>query len=272
MSAGQKISINKLAIIAGSGTLPRDLYQRATSLGIECHVIGFKGHTNYITPDLWGNIGKASKIISYLKDNKINDIIFIGAIDRPNLWGLRPDWITFKFFLKTLLKSLGDSSLLSSARSEIEKMGFRFHGIHRFLPELLLPGGLLGTVEIHNILNEDITLGVNEALNWGEQDKGQSILVKNGQILAREDKGGTNKMIENYGEKNAVLVKMCKPQQDHDMDLPTIGAKTIQLCAEKNIAGIIGHAGNMLVAERDDVIRLANNNGVFVYGQVVEDA
>lgn len=272
MSAGQEISINKLAIIAGNGTLPRDLYQRATSLGIECHVIGFKGHTNYITPDFWGTIGKASKILAYLKKHKIQDIVFIGGIDKPNLMSLRLDWVTIKFFIKTWIKSFGDNNVLTSARKELENIGFHLHGIHQFLPELLLPEGLLGTVQIQDSFHNDIILGVHEALEWGEKDKGQSVLVKNGQVIAREGNNGTNKMIETYGEQDAILVKMCKPQQDNDLDLPTIGPKTIQACADKKMAGIIGHAGHMLVAERDDVIQLANQHNIFICGQVVENA
>lgn len=274
MSASQENSltpnIKKIGIIAGSGTLPRDLYQRCQKLGIECHVVGFKGHTNYITPDFWGKIGKASKIIRYLKENEIENIIMIGGISRPTIFSLRPDWLTFKFFAKTWFRSFGDSTLLSAARSEIEKMGFKMHGVHQFLPELLMPEGLLGKFGVPQAVQDDVQFGVHRALEWGERDKGQAVIIKGGVVLARETKSGTSQMIKTYGVKDAILVKMCKPQQDPDMDLPTIGPETANLCADKQMAGIVGHAGQMLIAEQDKLIEVANRRGIFILGQVVD--
>lgn len=274
MSAGKEISVEhspipKLAIIAGSGTLPRDLYQRAIAMGIECHVIGFKGHTNYIAPDFWGSIGRASQIIHYLQTHKIEHLTFIGGIDKPSFKTLRPDWVTLKFFLTTWVKSFGDSNVLTSARNQLEKIGFQLHGVHEFLPELLMPTGILGAVEIHNAPHDDVILGINEALDWGSKDKGQAVIVHNGQIIARENKRGTNYMIKHYGVADSILVKMCKPQQDIDMDLPTIGPNTVQLCADHSMAGIIGHAGNMLIAEQDKAITLADQNNLFILGHTL---
>lgn len=276
MSAGQEISINsnepikKLGIIAGGGTLPRDLCLAVQAQNIECHVIGFKGYTNFVTPDFWGKIDKSSKIIAYLNHHKIKDIVFIGAIDRPNIWQLRPDWITFKFFFTAWIKSLGDSSLLSAARTELQKMGFTLHGIHSFMPELLMPEDILGKVEIHNTPHDDIYLGVKEALEWGASDKGQAVIVNNGEVIAREDSNGTNYMIDNFGQAHAILVKMCKPQQDTDLDLPTIGLSTVQHCIDKKMAGIIGHAGKMLVAEKEEMLKLANENNIFILGYNID--
>lgn len=275
MPTEQEISLNQqipsLAIIAGSGTLPRDLYQRCKTLGIECHIVGFKGHTNYITPDFWGNIGKASQIVKYLKQHHVEHMVFIGGINKPNIWSLRPDWFALKFFLKTWIRSFGDSNVLSAARKEMESLGFHMHGIHQFLPELLMPAGVLGNVQADNTPHDDIILGMTEARKWGEKDKGQAVIVKDGIVIAREKVSGTNRMIERHGAENAILVKMCKPQQDPDMDLPTIGPKTVQLCAEKRMAGIIGQAGHMLIAEQDKVISFANQSGLFILGQDVDE-
>ncbi len=269
MSATEKISldnIKKLGIIAGSGTLPRDLLQRAQARNIECHVIGFKPHTNYVTPDLWGEVGRASKILDYLKQHDIQDIVFIGGIKKPSFKSLRPDWVTLKFFITTWWHSMGDSNVLTSARNILEKMNFKLIGIHYFLPELLMDSGALGAFEPTQERQKDIQLGLNEAYALGERDEGQAVLVNGGQVLAYEDKHGTNHMIAEHGQKDAILVKLCKPQQDHDLDLPTIGPKTLALCAEKQMAGVIGHAAKMLIAERQEVIRLADKHGLFVWG------
>ena len=275
MSASEKISIDsnikKLAIIAGSGTLPRDLCRRVQRVSVECHVIGFKGYTNYITPDFWGQVGRASRIIQYLKDNDIQDIVFIGGIDKPNILSLRPDWVALKFFIQTWLRSFGDSNVLTAARQQLEAMGFTVHGIHKFLPELLMPQGDIGSTSVQNTTHETIALGVREALQLGHDDKGQAVIVNNGRVIAREGKRGTNRMIETYGSPGAVLVKMCKPQQDKDMDLPTIGPRTVQLCAAKKMDGIVGHAGHMLIAEQDKTVQLADKHRLFIHGYMTHE-
>ena len=129
-----------------------------------------------------------------------------------------------------------------------------------------MPEGLLNNVDIDKAWQNDISFGVQEACALGEQDIGQAVIVKDGQVVAKEDKHGTNAMIEMYGQEGAILVKMCKPQQDHDLDLPTIGSKTVHACAEKGIVGIVGHAGHMLMAEQQEVPDLAAQYGIFLLG------
>jgi DUF1009 family protein len=63
-----------------------------------------------------------------------------------------------------------------------------------------------------------------------------------------------------------VLVKAPKPIQEERVDLPTIGPGTIQGAARAGLAGVAGEAGRLLVLERVEVIRLADELGLFVLG------
>jgi len=270
MSAPKENSLNhnikKLGVIAGSGILPRDLYFACREQGIECFIVGFKKDTNHLKPDFWGSISKSSQILDYFNRNNIDDLIFIGGVTRPSFLNLRPDWVTFKFFFKSFFKSFGDSSLLDAARNEMESMGFTMHGVHEFLPDLLMSAGVLGQVDVPDTNQQDINVGVKAAKVHGQDDLGQAVLVCDGQVIATESSRGTNHMIENYGREGAVLVKMCKPQQDKDMDLPTIGSKTVQLCVNKGIVGIVGEAGATLMADQGRTVTLANQNNIFIVG------
>ena len=270
MSAPKEISVSspvkKLGVIAGSGTLPRDLYFACREQGIECFIVGFKSHTNYLKADFWSSISKSSQILDYFKENDVQDLIFIGGVSRPSLLNLRPDWVTFKFFFKSFFKSFGDSSLLDAARNEMESMGFTMHGIHEFLPDLLMPVGVLGQIDVPDNNQQDIEVGVKAAKIHGQDDLGQAVLVCDGQVIATESSRGTNHMIENYGREGAVLVKMCKPQQDYDMDLPTIGSNTVRLCVSKGVVGIVGEAGATLMADQGRAVTLANQNNIFIVG------
>lgn len=269
MSARQEISIKKLGIIAGGGGVPRQLQEACNTQNIETYIVGFKDYTDQVTPDYWGRIGASGKIISALKSAGITDLVMIGAIKRPSLFDMWPDWITFKFLWKAWVKSFGDSGLLSAARGELEQMGFRLHGVHKFLPHLLMGEGVLGHEAPKDGHQMDVQIGIAAARELGAQDIGQAVLVKDGQVIAREDSRGTNAMIKRFGTDGAILVKMCKPQQDMDLDLPTLGTRTVKLCAERNMSGIVGQAGSTLLVERDAVQKAADAHGLFILGVTI---
>lgn len=270
MPAREEISIKKLGIIAGGGVLPYRLQNYCIQNNIECHVVGFTAFTDHVHPDFWGRIGAAGKIIQYFKNNNVRDMVMIGAVKRPGFFDLWPDWITFKFFVKAWVRSFGDSHLLDAARFELEARGFKLHGVHEFLPDVLMGEGVLGAHDRQAYV-DDIQIGIKAARELGERDKGQAVIVKDGKVIAREDRRGTSAMIKRHGCAGAVLVKICKPQQDMDMDLPTIGAQTAALCVEKKMAGIAGQAGKTLFVESGDAISRADQGGLFIVGVSIDE-
>jgi DUF1009 family protein len=66
-----------------------------------------------------------------------------------------------------------------------------------------------------------------------------------------------------YGKK-AVLVKMKKVGQTTKADLPTIGVSTIEKCHQSNIIGIAIQANSTLVLDKENVIKKANELGLFI--------
>ena len=62
------------------------------------------------------------------------------------------------------------------------------------------------------------------------------------------------------------MVKASKPTQDLRIDLPTIGPVTVELAAAAGLAGIAGEAGHVLIIDRDETIRLADELGLFIFG------
>jgi hypothetical protein len=271
MSTTEALNIQKLGILAGGGDLPRQLVEYCQRNNINYCIAGIHNHVDTVQPDCVYPIGHASKILRFFKNQNVTDIVFIGSVKRPTLWSLWPDWKTLKFFVSAWLRSLGDDGLLKALRNVLEDEGFQVHGIHKFLPGLLMPEGILGTVKPDQILQGDIQLGLKASQLLGKSDIGQAVIVKNGQIIAREDKHGTNVMIEKYGAAGAILVKTCKPQQDRDLDLPTLGLKTVETCARKKMIGIVGQAGQTLLVDRDEAVALADKNNIFLMGVSLND-
>ena len=66
--------------------------------------------------------------------------------------------------------------------------------------------------------------------------------------------------------KKPILVKLRKQQQDMRIDLPTIGAKTVENAYKSGFKGIAVHAGNTLIVNEEEVIKLADKYGMFIKG------
>ena len=63
-----------------------------------------------------------------------------------------------------------------------------------------------------------------------------------------------------------MLAKAAKPIQETRVDLPTIGPTTVHGVARAGLAGIVGEAGRLLVLDREGVIALADELGIFILG------
>ncbi len=56
------------------------------------------------------------------------------------------------------------------------------------------------------------------------------------------------------------------------MDLPAIGAATVEGAARAGLAGVVGEAGKVLVLDRAELIQAADRLGLFVYGLTSDEA
>jgi len=140
-------------------------------------------------------------------------------------------------------------------------------GIH-ILPELLAEEGALSRLEPTSQQRADIALGIEESQKLGAADLGQSVIVHDGSVIGREDASGTDALIREASTnmRGGILVKTCKPQQDRDLDMPTIGPRTIQAAHENGLSGIAVQASETLIADRAETIKLADQYGLFLIG------
>ena len=59
---------------------------------------------------------------------------------------------------------------------------------------------------------------------------------------------------------------MARRNQDYRIDMPTIGLETIKKIAEINGRGIVIEADKMLFIDKEEVIKFANKNKIFIKG------
>ena len=73
------------------------------------------------------------------------------------------------------------------------------------------------------------------------------------------------------GVAGGVIVKAPKPGQERRVDLPTIGAETLNKAAEAGLAGVAVAAGRVLMAEPAATVAAANKLGLFLVGHALAD-
>lgn len=256
----------KLGIVAGGGALPERLIAHCRAHGTETFTIGIDGHAVKGTADKTVRIGAAGSMISTFREHGVTELVIIGSVKRPKVSEMMPDLRTAAFFAKIGFRALGDDGLLKAVRAELENEGFIIHGIQDFMPELLMPKGVLTKVQPTEEQYEDIRIGIEGSRDIGRADVGQSVVVYGEDVIGTEDDGGTNALIERAACEGAILVKSSKPQQDRKLDMPTLGPETVRLCAALGYAGIAAEYGGVLLVDRDAMIALADETGLFVVG------
>ncbi len=267
--------IPRLGIIAGGGEIPARLAQACEAQGRDIFIVAFEGQTDPHSyrqrRHMLTRLGAAGQIIETLKAHQIRDIVLVGAIRRPSLAELKPDLRAARFFTRIGLKALGDDNLLSALRAELEAEGFTVHGAHEFATDLLAPAGVVGRYKPRKEDRADILRGIEVLQALGRVDVGQAAIIQQGMVLGVEAIEGTDELIRRCKAykrqgRGSVLVKLCKPDQDTDFDLPTIGPETLRLCADSGVSGIAFHAGRSLLIAPEETAHLADEHKLFVIG------
>ena len=264
-----------LGIIAGAGALPQALVTYCQKEKREFCIVGIEHQTDEMLlkqgPHLVVKLGQLKKAINFLKQYHAKELVLIGAVRRPSIFELKPDLKTLKLLFQYGFGQHGDDAVLRLVDQNLSEEGFELHGVHEYLPELLMSKGALGKVTLGSKYSKDLEKAKSVLYQLGQADVGQSTVVQNELILGVEAIEGTDELIKRCGAyqrkgPKAILVKMKKPSQDERFDLPTIGPKTIENLKEYGYAGIALQAGAALVVELDQVMKLANKYDLFVYG------
>lgn len=272
----------RLAIIAGGGALPLYIAEAARLRGETPLIIALKNET---TADWSGfavepsSIGDFARIRSLFQQHGVKRVVLTGWVRR------RPDWRDIRptmgflsrvpFVLKTLTRG-GDNAVLEMVIGLIEALGCKVVGAHEVAPGLLATLGPLGSVKADDDAEADIKVAMEAALALGRLDIGQGAVAVGGRVVALEGPEGTDAMLQRVADLKAegrisrrrkgVLVKLAKPQQDDRADLPAIGTSTLENALKADLCGIVAEAGRSLVLDRVELVRRANEAGVFVMG------
>jgi len=265
----------KLGIIAGGGPLPGNLATACEASGRDCFVLALNDQTDPKIiepfPHKWIRMGEIRRGIEILREEGVTELVFIGPVKRPSLRELKLDAWAIRKAAMLGLRWIGDDSILSTLVKGLEEEGFSVVGAETILEDSVALPGAYGVHAPDEEQWPDIRHGVRIARAVGELDIGQGAVVQQGIVLGVEGIDGTDALIRRCAPlqrsgTGAVLVKSCKPQQERRIDLPTIGPGTIEILAEAGFSGVAVEAGRALILDREEVVRSADESGLFVIG------
>lgn len=273
--------MRKLGLIAGGGTLPVEIAEHCRRSGRPLFVIRLKGFAGpELSPYAGAEVGIAElgKCFKALKRAGCEAVCLVGNVSRPDFAALVPDLRGLAVLPGAISAARkGDDALLRLMIGEFEKEGFAVEGATEVMEDLSLGSGPLGRVTPGADVMADVDRALVVARAIGRLDVGQGAVVCRGLVLAVEAQEGTDAMLARVadlpvalrgqpGASAGVLAKAPKPIQETRVDLPTIGPATVHAAARAGLAGIVGEAGGLLVLERETVIALADQLGLFILG------
>jgi UDP-2,3-diacylglucosamine hydrolase len=263
--------LHALGIIAGNGVYPRLLADGARRAGVEKIVAAaftdetdpvLERHVNVLE---WMRVGQLGRLLKFFRSQGIHHAIMAGQIAPKNFFDLRPDLKALMLLGK--LKQRNAESIFAAIADELAKIDVDLLPATTFLEDSLAQPGLIAGPKLSPRQEHDVELGWNAAKEIARLDIGQTIIIKNGTIVAVEALEGTNEAIKRGGtlaREGAVMVKVSKPNQDMRFDVPVIGVETVRIAAESGVRVIAVEAGKTLLLERDAVIALANGSNMSV--------
>lgn len=263
-----------LGIIAGSGVYPLLLADAARVAGVKRVVVAaFHDETsqeisNRADEIEWMRVGQLGKMVNFFRTAEVRQAIMAGQIAPGNLFNLRPDLKAMVLLAR--LKKRNAESIFGAIADQLAENQIELLPATSYLDHLLAPQGHIAGPKLKEREEDDITFGFEIAKQLSALDVGQTVVVKNGTVLAVEAFEGTNEAIRrggSLGKKDALVIKVTKPNQDMRFDVPVIGLETIEVANEAKIRAIAVEAGRTLLLEKAALLDLANRSKIALIGR-----
>ena len=266
-------ALASLGLIAGNRSLPLEFARQARAAGVKRLVaVAFEKETDSALAELvddivWLKVGQLSKMISAFTDRGIRQCVMVGQIAPKNLYDLRPDLRAMSVLLR--LKEKNAHTIFGAIADELKQDGVELIEATPWLKPLMPQAGFQLGPGLSPGQKADVDFGFRIARETSRLEIGQTVVVKNGVVLAVEGFEGTDQCLARGGELagrdgGAVAVKVTKPHHDMRFDIPCLGAQTLKTCAAAKISAFALEAGKTLLLEQDTCAQLAKKNKISI--------
>lgn len=259
-----------LALIAGKGTYPILLAERARSAGIAVRLIELGGETSEKLINTFPDhersavkVGQVGKLLKELKRFKVGYAVMAGQVTPGKLFrGLHPDLKAIRMLAGLNRKNA--ETIFGAIGDEIEKSGIHLLDARVFMDEDMTEEGMIVKGK-EKIDPEHFAYGIEVARENARLDVGQGVVVSRGTVLAVEAFEGTNAMLERagrFGAKKSLFVKLGKPNQDTRFDVPVFGLQTLEKMNAAGIRNAILEKNAVIILQKSSTLKIATQLGV----------
>jgi len=281
MNAECRNTIAPLGLIAGEGEFPFLVARGARKAGRRVVVVGLKGSADAALrneSDVYYDAGVArlGRWIRVFRREGVREAVMAGRVVKAKaaglsfwgqMWAYLPDWSSMRLWLFRV-KDRRNDTLLSAVADAMAEKGITLIDSTAYCADALAQEGTLTSSGLTATQQADADLGWHIAKEMGRLDVGQSVAIKDKDVIAVEAIEGTDRMIARAGELcrsgGWVLVKTAKPKQDMRFDVPTIGVNTIENVHRAGGRAIVIEAGKTLLLNREKTISSANRLGIAI--------
>jgi len=276
---------DSLGLIAGEGEFPKLVLAGAQRAGLRVVVVGLR----HCCPDevrdgadvyYEAGIARLGRWIRVLRRENVARAVMAGRVkktrmlDQPRwrqILTYLPDWTSIKVWYFRA-KDRRNDNILRAVADEMRSKGIELIDSTAYCADALADEGVLTRQRaISPAVQADIDLGWRIAKEIGRLDIGQSVAVKDKDIIAVEAIEGTDAMIERAGalckSGGWTLVKVAKPNQDMRFDVPAVGPGTIRKLQSARAAALVIEAGKTLLLQKDEMLAAANDAGIVISGR-----
>ena len=271
----------QVGLIAGQGRLPVLTAEGIRASGGSVACVGLSGQFDPALPPMCDRFSKAGIIrigrwIRLLRRWGVHEAIMVGGVSKARMFQpLRvvrqlPDWRAAKLWYRVLRHDRRNDALLGAVADELASAGITLIDSTRYVTEHLADEGAMTRRKPSVSQAADIEFALPLARRLGDLDIGQSIVVRDREIIAVEAIEGTDALIVRAGELcpsgKWTLLKVAKPTQDTRFDVPTVGLKTIERLDAAGASCLAVEAGKVILLDKPQLIEAAESAGIAVVG------
>ena len=262
-----------LGLIAGNRSLPLAFAKEARRQGVKQLVaVAVEGETDpalasLVDEIIWLRVGQLAKMIAAFTSRGIKQCVMVGQIAPKNLFDIRPDLRAMALLMR--LREKNAHTLFGAIADELKRDGVELIEATPWLKPLMPVNGFQLGPKLSEAQRADVAFGLRLAKEVSRLEIGQTVVVKDGTVLAVEAFEGTDKCLARGGELagragGAVAVKVARDNHDLRFDIPCLGPQTLETCAAAHLSALAFESGKSLLLEQDACERLARKHKIAV--------
>ena len=270
-----------VGLIAGAGELPIIVARGMRAAGREICAVGLRDQYHADLPALCDHfrtagVARPGSWIRTLRKHGVREAIMVGRVEKRRMHDplrlikLIPDLRAISIWYRRLRHDRRNAALLAAVADELARSGVSLIDSTTFIRDHLVGAGPNGARRATPEIERDIAFGWPILQQIAALDVGQSIAVRERDIVAVEAVEGTDAMIERAGRLcprgGWTLLKTAPDTQDLRADVPTIGHETIRRLAEAGGRAIALGTGRVIIVNKPEVITEADRLGIAVIG------